>query len=372
MKVISFILKLITVLCAIALIGSYAATFINPSQFVWFSFLGLGFPILLTLNIITLLYWLVKRKLILIIPLVSIIFGANHISHFVQIPINRKVNIDQEKIKDSIHVMSYNVRLFDLYNWSKNKETRNKMFHQLDSIQPDIICFQEFFREDDNRFITRDTLVKFLNAKNYFEGHTHKMRGGQYFGTAIFSKYPIIKSKKIVFSNDSNNNLIYTDLLINGDTIRVFNGHVGSIRFQEGDYQYIGGKGMTLYYPNQKKPDSTFNQKILERLKLAYSKRGEQVNQVVSEIDKSPHSTILCGDFNDIPVSYTYGQLSSKLTDSFTECGKGFGGTYIGYVPGLRIDYIMHSEKFKAYKYYTHKEKLSDHRAISTKLYQLK
>ncbi len=372
MKLIKYILKIITFISAFALIGSYASTYINPAKFIWLAFLGLGFPILLSINILLLLFWIVSRRILLIYPLIAILIGANHISHFIQFPALNKEVISPEHVKDSINVMSYNVRLFDLYNWTKNKETRNKIFKQLDSIQPDIICFQEFYRDDKNEFITRDTLVKFLNAKYVYEGHTHEMRGGRYFGVATFSKYPIIRSEKASFENDANNNFIITDLLVNQDTIRVFNGHLGSIRFQKGDYEYIGGKGIDRYYPWQKTPDSLLEQRIIKRLKLAYAKRSEQVNQVRREILKSPYPVILCGDFNDLPVSFTYGRLSSVLTDSFTECGKGLGGTYIGYIPGLRIDYIMHSEHFKAVNYYTHKEELSDHRGISAKLYQLK
>lgn len=354
------------------MIVAYSATYINPAKLMLPAFLGLGFPVILSINIIFLFFWTIKRKFILVYPLISIIVGANHISHFVQFSSNPKEKIEVNLVKDSINVMSYNVRLFDLYNWTQNKETRNKIFKQLDSLQPDIICFQEFYREDANDFITRDTLVKFLNAKYVHEGHTHEMRGGRYFGVATFSKYPIINTQRASFSNDANNNFIITDILKNKDTVRVFNAHIGSIRFQKGDYEYIGGKGNDKFYPWQKIPDSLMEQRILKRLKLAYTKRSEQVTQLRKAIKQSPYPVILCGDFNDIPVSFTYGRLSSVLTDSFTETGSGLGGTYIGYIPGLRIDYIMHSNEFKAVEYFTHKEELSDHRAVSTKLYHLK
>ena len=84
--------------------------------------------------------------------------------------------------------MSYNVRLFDLYNWSDNKTTRDKIFDQLGGQNADILCFQEFFyTEQKGQFETRDTLLTFLEAKNYREAYTHKMRGGQYFGIATFT-----------------------------------------------------------------------------------------------------------------------------------------------------------------------------------------
>ena len=374
MKLLNKVLKISTYISALALFGAYLSVHINPQHIIWLSFLGLGFPIILSVNFILFLYWLFKRKMLLILPLVMIIAGAKYINSFVQMPFvnEKRIKNRVKNVKDSVNIMSYNVRLFDLYNWTENKETRNKIFTQIEKEQPDIICFQEFYRADDKKFITKDTLTKFLKANQVFEGFTHEMRGGRYFGVATFSKYPIVNAGKASFTNDANNNFILTDLLINGDTVRVINAHVGSVRFQQGDYNYIGGKGNSRFYPWQEVPDSLLEQKIIDRLKLAYAKRSKQVNQIRKEIKNSPYPVILCGDFNDIPISYAYGRLSSVLNDAFTQCGKGMGGTYIGNVPGLRIDYIMHSEKFKAVEFKTHPEELSDHRAISTKLYQLK
>jgi endonuclease/exonuclease/phosphatase family metal-dependent hydrolase len=354
----------INIVFALLLIGSYLSTHINPGKHYLWAFLGLGFPILLTINIAFLFYWLVRRKIQLIFSLVAIILGAHHISHVYQISFKTKP-VD---VENSIHVMSYNVRLFDLYNWTNNKETRNQIFEQLNRVQPDIICFQEFYQSDSVDFKTRDTLVKFLNANNYFEGYSQKARLDSHFGVATFSKYPIIHGYVGKFERERSNNYVVTDLLINGDTVRVINAHAGSIGFQEGDYQYIGGKGTTNYYPWEEKPKEVFQQKILDRLHLGFKRRGAQVDKLVEEVKTSPYPVILCGDFNDTPVSYTYGSFDKLLIDSFTEKGNGLGGTYIGYIPGLRIDYIFHSTHFKAIDYTTHPEKLSDHKAISTRL----
>lgn len=361
MKRLRSISAILNIVAALLLLGAYAAPIVNPQQNVWFAFLGLGFPVLLVINIAFLFYWIVRRKILLMISLVTIIFGAKTISQFFQITFKK------EGTKNAIHVMSYNVRLFDLYNWTSNKQTRNQIFKQIEAQQPDILCFQEFYQDDDSDyFVTRDTLVKFLNAKNYFEGYTHKVRGGQEFGVATFSRYPIVNVYSGKFENEINNNYIVTDLLIDEDTVRVINTHIGSIGFEEGDYQYIGGKGMTRYHKGQKKPKKVFQQKILDRLHFAFQRRPSQVLRIKEEIKKSPYPVILCGDFNDIPVSFSYGTISRLLTDSFTEKGNGLGGTYIGHVPGLRIDYIFHSNEFKAVDYKTHQEKLSDHKAISS------
>ena len=65
-----------------------------------------------------------------------------------------------ENVKGGIKVLSYNVRDFDLYNWSHNKETRNKIFSFLKNESADIVCLQEFFQGDSGYFETLDTVIK--------------------------------------------------------------------------------------------------------------------------------------------------------------------------------------------------------------------
>ena len=77
---------------------------------------------------------------------------------------------------------------------------------------------------------------------------------------------------------------------------------------------------------------------------------------------------ILCGDFNDTPLSYTYRQLSRKLTDSFIEKGRGIGNTYIGEFPSFRIDYVLHSPTLYTVGYTREDITLSDHYPIKVKI----
>ena len=86
-----------------------------------------------------------------------------------------------------------------------------------------------------------------------------------------------------------------------------------------------------------------------------------------TQIKKSPYPTIICGDFNDTPLSYTYQRLSEKKYDAFIKSGNGIGTTFIK-IPSLRIDYILYDKEFISSKFITHQNELSDHRAISCKI----
>lgn len=355
---IKFILLSVNSFFAILLILSAYSAHIDPLEYNFPSFLGLAFPFILLANIAFLVFWFMIKKKFMLFSGIAIVLSFTAVSNFFQFN-------SSHHDENSIKVMSYNVRLFDLYNWSENIDSRNKIFDQLGGQNADIFCFQEFYyTEQKGRFETRDTLITFLNAKNYREAYTHKMRGGQYFGIATFTRYAIVASGNIEFENDDNNICLYTDVLIEKDTVRIYNLHIASIRFSYDDYTFVENLDSKSQSEELEKGART----IYHRLSNAFEKRSEQTKVIVDHVKNSPYPVILCGDFNDSPNSYCYREFSSVLKDSFKEAGKGIGKTYIGAFPSFRIDYIFHSKEFKANNYITLPEKYSDHHAIVSEL----
>jgi endonuclease/exonuclease/phosphatase family metal-dependent hydrolase len=269
-----------------------------------------------------------------------------------------------ERVENSrmLKVVTYNVRNFGLYDWKNNKEIRNRIFHLLDEVNADIVCFQEFFHSDKKGYFpTRDTLIEFLPSKYVHERYTHAMNGQNYFGVAIFSKFRILNKGFVPFENDPNNFCIYADLLLDKDTVRVYDAHLQSIRFQQEDYAFVDQNR------NQEELQRG-GRRIVRRLKSAFQKRQSQVQRIEESIASCTLPVILCGDFNDTPISYTYHTFDHLLEDSFVEAGSGIGNTYIGVFPSFRIDYVFHSKDFKAIDYVTLPEELSDHHAVQVEL----
>jgi endonuclease/exonuclease/phosphatase family metal-dependent hydrolase len=343
----------------ISLLFSYLATHIAPSTFGYFALFGLAYPIILLCNLLFIAYWMIKKRRNAIFSIAAILIGINHFTDFFQISFEKEKDVTANHIK----ILTYNVRLFGLYNSSNSKETRDNIFDVLAREKADVICFQEFFHsEKKGYFPTRDTLLRFLPNKNVHERYTHALNGQQYFGVALFSRYPIIKRGHVPFASDPNNFCIYADIVKDDDTVRVYNAHLQSIRFKPEDYALVDGN------KNKEELDQG-SKRIARRLKDAFVKREEQVERIAESIRACPHEVILCGDFNDTPVSYTYETLSDLLFDSFLECGNGIGNSYIGVFPSFRIDYIMHSKGLKTLTYETLSEKLSDHHAITSTLF---
>ena len=347
----------LNIIAVLALLLSYLASHINPATSWTLAFFGLIYPLLLIVNIFFTIVWALNKKRIFLLSFIAILIGFNMIGRFVQFRIFKQEKPNSESMK----ILSYNVRNFDLYNYTKTWHytftKRNKIFDYLCTEKPNIVCFQEFYWDDNNDFNTSDTLSEILNAKEFHRESTAK-KNGKYWGVATFSEYPIINRGKIPFETSTGNVCIFTDIKYKIDTIRVYNVHLESIRLSAEDYIFEESLNKKNIPSDKLKASS---KRILSRLKAAYVKRGPQALLVAKHIKNCPYPIILCGDFNDSPSSFAYQQISSGLTDSFIESGSGFGQTYLGKYPSFRIDYILHSKKFKSTGFETDKIELSDH-----------
>ncbi|MFN2394643.1 MAG: endonuclease/exonuclease/phosphatase family protein [Bacteroidales bacterium] len=358
------ILLFFNVLAIAGLLVVYAGTRISP-HFFWPTALpGLFYPILLFINIGFVLLWIIRQRLYFLLSLIAILAGYNHIESFIsfsdstrQLPANGK----------NIHVLSYNVRVFDLYNygprWQLNFTNRNNIFNYLESNSFDIICLQEFVHDKSGAFKTLDTLPLLLKAQYAHTGFTRSSRNTILSGLATFSAFPVANKGMIKFPTRGGNLCIYTDIMIENDTVRVYNVHFESIGLSPEDYLFV--ENMTN--AEQISDRDYFRDgsiRILDGLINAYRQRAIQVEMVAEHISQCPYPVILAGDFNDTPHSYAYRKINKLLNDSF-KSGRGTGQTYVRNLPGFRIDYIMHSKQFKPYNLKTGSQKYSDHSPVS-------
>jgi len=346
---IGFILSIIF---AVALLLSYLSVYISPEDFAFLAFFGLLFPVFLLANLFFLVSRLLQRKWNFLIPFLTIALGWGHIGNYFQINLKQECNCDSP---NSFKLLSYNVRLFDLYNWIENDSTKHDILRLVSNEEPDIICFQEFHTKRDDTTSIIGQLLGIPAAKYYhFVYNTISPRRTN-SGIATFSKFPIINSGEIRFKNTSNV-CIYTDIVIWTDTIRVYNNHLASFHLSYSDYNFIDSIGI--------KDDSEESIKgvmgISRKLNRGFVMRAQQVNLLAEHIRYSPYPVVVCGDFNDTPVSYTYHKMRKNLKDAFVESGKGIGNTYNYKIP-IRIDYILHDPSLEAFDFRVLHVPLSDH-----------
>ncbi len=157
---------------------------------------------------------------------------------------------------------------------------------------------------------------------------------------------------------------IYTDVLIREDTVRIVNLHLQSYHIDPSQYSKINFQRIS------EEDDIRKMKKMGSKFKQAFIKRAVQARRIREFIDNSPYNVIVCGDFNDTPVSYAYRTVKGNLNDAFIQSGKGFGRTYIGELPSFRIDYIFHSDGFSSYNFQSEEFAFSDHLPVSCSLVQ--
>jgi endonuclease/exonuclease/phosphatase family metal-dependent hydrolase len=341
----------------VSLLGSLASKYISPDHFWILAFFGLGFPIIVFVNSVFVIYWFAQFRIHALFSFIAILLSAQTCLGFIQF------DLKQEAVSNKdIKIMSYNSMLFDLYNWTKNSQSRNIILTSLAEENPDILCLQEFYTsEEKGDFNNIDTVKGLLNAKNYHVEYTTTLRGNDHWGVATFSRFPIIKKGKIEFNTSANNICIFTDIIVTKDTFRIYNMHLQSIRFSKADYKFLDEVNNDT---TDTKDEITKSKNILRRLKRAFVKRATQADAIAAHIEACTYKVIVCGDFNDTPASYVYNTVRGNLKDAFMESGSGFEQTYTGKFPRFRIDYILHSKEFTSKNYHHIAESLTDHYPI--------
>jgi len=344
----------LNLILAIFLIFAYISAYISPINFAFFAFFGLVYPFLLFLNLLFFAYWCFRKKKYLFISLITISIGWNFLFSFFQINFNKKnFKVDEEKIK----FLSYNVRIFNLWNWSSEKNRALRTYNFIKKNNYNIVCLQEFYSNNNYGKNALDSILKNSSLKYVYVSYTKKDAKIYHHGIATFSSYPIV-NKGSVQTNKNDNFCIFTDLKINEDTIRVYNLHLASIHLGYNDYQAIDNINN----------DTIINVKaytnILSKLKRSYIERAHQVNTISAHISKSKYRVILAGDFNDTPFSYAYNSINKNMQDAFIQSGIGIESTYIHKFSTFRIDYIFHSASINSYNFRRLKVKLSDHYPI--------
>jgi len=271
-----------------------------------------------------------------------------------------------------IKVMTWNVHLFDLGEWTRDKTSNAKIIKLIKDENPDILCLQEFFMEEGGSGEPYANIIRQLGYPYFKFSEESKMskrimnakalRGEHILiGHAVFSKFPLQNDIRYPLGA-SHYNLLSVDVMV--DSTHIFNlnvTHLASVRFGENDINYLE----SLKEKGTQAEISQKSKSIIYRLRNAFSIRAHQANLIDSIKDETDYPIIICGDFNDVPGSYVYQKVKGNLQDPFVAKGFGFGRTYRNIMPTLRIDYILYDGDYlQPNSYRSPNVNLSDHRPV--------
>jgi vancomycin resistance protein VanJ len=331
------IFYVVNILIAISLLLSYLLPYISPHTFTLISVLSLGVPLLIIVNVVFVIYWVVKLKKQFLLSGLVLLIGFNTIGAFIKISEKKII------LNDDLKVLSYNVRLFNIYNWKPEsiETVKSKIKKFVEGKSPDIVCFQEFVYEYKSDF----------NFKYKFINNRFPKNNKNRFGQAILSNHRIINTGVISFDN-SRHNAIFADIVRKKDTFRVYSIHLES-------------QGLQLDKENFGNEDTS---KLRNRLKITFKKQADQALKIFKNEQDCPYKTIMCGDFNNTAFSWVYNKLKNGKKDAFVIAGAGLGKSY-DYIMPVRIDFILTHENFEINNFKTYNDfTFSDHYPIMARL----
>ena len=330
--------------------------YFDPVKWWFLSLFTLALPYLLLLLLVFILFWLFTRPLWSLISLFVIIISLNAVKNI--FPLNSPSSFSITKQPDDIRIMSWNVELFNILNHKVHPEIRQEMFDLVNKYDPDIACFQEAVAGENKKAINYlPDIIKALKFKDYL--YSYQLRDDfdnyHHFGILVLSKFPIIRKQTMVNNpNTYNATFQFIDVVVKSDTVRIFNVHLQSLKFSQENLNYLD-KGRI-------KTDAAAESKsVIIKIKSGIIKRASQASFIKDEMNHSPYPIILCGDFNDVPVSYAYETIGKGLQNAFVQKGSGISRTFTGISPTLRIDNIFADKVFKVTQFIRIKKVLSDH-----------
>lgn len=359
-KTLRIILRIVSYIALLLLLLSSFSHWISPWRTIVFSYLGLFFPFILAGNLLVLLCCLIFRqwRQSIISVLVLLICSGSILTYF---PINKHTDQVPE---DCIKLVTYNTMRFE-YLRPHTKENPNPIVQYLIDSEADIICIQEYGASNDKNKLDLNDLKKvFKRTPHCHVEHLMFPYEGEELGLAIFSRFPILNTKKIPYDSQHNGSFI-AELDINGRKVTLINNHLESNR--------LSIEERVVYEDLTKEPTMTelksFTQAMFKRLTPAFKIRAKQAQIIEKEIHETQNPYIIvCGDFNDTPISYTRHKIKGDLKDAFVESGQGMGVTFNKYRFLFRIDYILYSKNMKSYNCTVGKLRNSDHYPLTTYL----
>lgn len=361
-KLLALILLPVNALVAGLLLLSAYSPFVSPVAHSTLSCLGLAFPIFALLNGLFLLFWLIcQRYRSALLPLVAFLLCGSQLRTYFPLHL-----FADEAPAESLKLLSYNVMSFAD---GQKQDGRNPILTYLQESGADIICLQEYRTWTSDKYVTQKDVERALKAYPYhhvtFAGTRAKNNR-----LACYSKYPILSARHLEGGGFSNGSVVY-EIKWGADTLTLVNNHLESNKLNNEDKALYEDM---LAMPEEEKVKSG-TRHLVHKLAEAVALRAPQADAVAQAVTDSKHACVLvCGDFNDSPISYAHRAVTrSGLDDAFAETGVGPGISYHKNKIFFRIDHILASRSLKPYGCRVDARiKASDHYPISCRFVKRK
>jgi endonuclease/exonuclease/phosphatase family metal-dependent hydrolase len=350
----------LNVLAVIWLFTCYLSSSVSPADIRNIALFSLTTPFAIVANIGFVFLWLFSPKklrallsifgLIICFKMIPAVIGMGYFQ-----------TQDWSERPGAFKIMSWNVHGMGIFTPQSEKQHAAGIIKFIRQEDPDILCLPEFS-------------VKALNAESKYLKELVKDRYRYYrfdddnslgttvlLGTAFLSKYPILSYK--VYELDPYIHLLQCDLKPDKKTmVRVLVAHLHSFGLTDRDKAYIE---KVKAKETDIESDLGTSRSFIWKFNEAYIFRAREADKIAAVVRNSPYPVLLCGDFNDLPYSYTWTTVKGHLDDAFIRKGRGLGRTYNQIIPTLRIDHIFYDPAvLSVLAFKTRYSALSDHSPV--------
>lgn len=319
------------------------APYVNPKYFWPVAIIGLATPALLLIHLFFVLFWSLRKKLYALLSLGVIIMSWSAVNGAVGFAFAKNPPNDQLK------VVTFNVRRLQSYPKHNQTVTPDRFKSQIQQLNPDVLCLQEFVVSERERQPYLQVLKEL--------GLQYIIHDQDRSSLVIAARYPLQSIENHYYQNHVNGYQI-AELDYGDQKVNIINIHLRS--------NYITGLTNQLADKGDLKEKETWRniRQVLSRYKAAAITRTQQAENIAQTLARFHDPNIICGDFNDTGQSYAYHQLKGNRKDAFLTDGRSWGSTYAGKIPGLRIDYILYNPALRVSYCRRGTPGFSDHRPV--------
>ena len=355
MKIIRTILFMLSLILAVGLALTTLAGVVVPSRTVVPSLLAYGYLPLLAANVLMALVWGLMRRWEALLPVAVIALRWSMVGCFLQVGGTSKVP-PREEHPQMVTLMTYNVHMFQGREMGLEQSDSNaaEFLTLVRQHRPDVLCLQEY--AEPKHLALTDSLT--LLGYNHYYG-TSTSKGDRPRSTVVFSQLPITYVQRI------DGTKLLVELMGDSQRLRVCCVHMDSYGFDDSDREEIARMRHGEVQQSSRRTMSKVKETILRH-------QTEWEQSLHPLVTGSTMPLVVAGDFNDIPSSWLYSQISKELRDCFRDQGFGYSYTYRdahdhdrgnpqSWLPRFRIDMVFHNEGVQTLSYKRLKAEISDH-----------
>ena len=321
---------------------SAASVYLDPGVHPWAAVAGLAFPFLLGGALFLLFLCVLFATRWSWIPLLGLLLCGGSIRTY------SPINFSKSAPTGSLKVVSFNICGWGAWvpgpdNSTPEHERKCRSLSEYLAAQDaDLVCLQESYVQEGTTW-QKDIIDAVMRPVTPY---TDSVRTEGENQVRLYSKYPILRHERLTYFGANVVGAFWVELGA-GDTLIVVNAHLKSMGLSEQDREDLG----SVVDASEQTLSENAARGILSKIRKNSAIRSRMVAKVCAFLEQNAGKSVLvCGDFNDTPISYARYRIGRGLTDAYVASANGPGWSFNQHHIYVRIDHAFCSPDWEPYE----------------------